>query len=117
MKRKYAIVNDVDQPYRRLVTEIIDGKHFYMTREEEPQLKQYDGMTPERPAFLEDFGFVIKEVEGTNRIRFTKVNPSIVTYKDGKPRQWQGTNEFELPRVALTESQKKKFKIKDDTLE
>ena len=111
MKGKYAIVNDVDKPYRRLVTEVIDGKHFYMARSEEVGLRQYDGMEPTQPTFLEDFGFVMKEIEGTNRIHFNKVGASTASYRDGKPRQWQGEFAFDLPKVTFSDKEKKKFKI------
>lgn len=110
--KKYAIVNDVDCPERRLVTQMVGGKHFYMARHEEGGiLKRFDGMTPTQPTFIEDFGFKTEPVEGSNRIRFTKTKQSTATYRDGSLRRWQGETEFELPEVILSISEKKKFKI------
>ena len=114
MNKKYAIVNDVDKPEPRLVTEVIKGKHYYMMRsaEEETHLKQYDGMTPERPAFLEDFGFDI--VEKKDCVNFSLVRLSIATYKHGGIRVWQDKKKFSLPKVVLTFSKEKGLKQIDN---
>lgn len=100
--KKYAIVNTIDCPQPRLVTQVIDGKHYYMMRsvKGEEYLKQYDGMTPDRPTFLEDFGFKIDE-KGSY-VWFEQTEPSKATYEDGKPREWQDIKLFTLPRVILT---------------
>lgn len=63
---------------------------------------------------MEDFGFIIKEVENSNEVQFIEANKSSATYKNGKPRRWQGESEFTLPKVILTSSEKRKFKIKED---
>lgn len=99
MNKKYAIVNDMDCPKPRLVTQIIDGKCYYMMRAVEDSLKQYDGMQPDRPTFLEDFGFKI--IERQYQVDFIKVRESKATYKDGKIRHWQGELDFSLPKVIL----------------
>jgi hypothetical protein len=101
MIKKYAIVNTVELPCRRLVTESVNGKFYYMARAEEKNLKAYDGMTPINPTFLEDFGFTIQEVPETNLIHFRQTGPSCAKYADGRLRQWQGELDFILPSVIL----------------
>jgi len=49
-------------------------------------------MNPERPQFLEDFGFKITE-EG-DQVFFEKTHESKATYKSGEVRQWQGEHSF-----------------------
>ena len=89
MNKKYAIVNDVDKPERRLVTQVINGKHYYMLRStiKEAHLKKFDGMTSEHPTFLEDLGFEI--IEKKDYVQFSLVRESIATYKNGTRRVWQ----------------------------
>lgn len=99
MSKKYAIVNDIDCPDVRHVTQVIDGKHYYMSRALDENLKQYDGMTPDRPTFLEDFGFKITEREF--QVDFDQVNIGTATYRDGTGRLWQGRSKFSLPKVRL----------------
>lgn len=99
MLKKYAIVNDLDRPESRLVTQIINSKHYYMMRSIEEDMKKYDGMNSIRPAFLEDFGFQI--IERENQVDFKLVNDSRATYKSGEIRFWQGEKEFSLPKVIF----------------
>jgi len=97
--KKYAIVNDVDRPEGKLVTEIVEGKHYYMSRYFDDSKKNYDGMQPRNPTFLEDFGFDIVEKE--YQTEFIQTGESKATYKDGEQRRWQGEKEFVLPKVIL----------------
>lgn len=91
---KYFILNDFDRPYPRLVTQKIKDYYFYMDIE---LLEQYEGLKPRRPVSLEDFGFEIEELE--HQVNFKKVKPSIVTYEDGQPREWDGWETFSLPKI------------------
>ena len=71
-----------------------------MARAMDPHLKAYDGMNPSRPTPIEDFGFDV-EISGVEAV-FSRVRPSIATYEDGKPRQWQDRvypSQFTLPLV------------------
>lgn len=97
--KKYAIVNDVDYPGQNMVTEIIEGKHYYMSRAYDSYKKEYDGMTFKSPTYLEEFGFDIKELE--HQVDFELVRPSKAKYSDGEPRFWQGGQKFSLPKVYL----------------
>lgn len=98
MNGKYAIVNECDKPHRRLVAEKLkDGTFGYLIRHEEPNYKSYNGMNPERPHFLEDFGFTITK-EG-NQVFFEKTHESKATYKIGEVRQWQGEHYFSFKIV------------------
>lgn len=97
---KYAILNEIDRPDRRMVVQIIDGKAYYMSRAEEPGMKAYDGMQPRtNTTSLEDFGFNILEREF--QVDFTKTRDSVARYSDGQVREWQGPVEFSLPKVVL----------------
>lgn len=104
MTKKYAIVNECDKPEPRMVTQVVNGEHYYMMRstKEEAQLKQYDGMNPERPTFLEDFGFEI--IEKRDYVQFSLIKESKATYKNGSLRVWQDSqhrSKFTLPKVVL----------------
>lgn len=100
MSKKYAIVNEIDCPDSRHVTQVIDGKHYYMSRALDEGLKQYDGMTPDRPTFLEDFGFDIAEREFQVDFELNAGNRTSA-YRNGGPRYWQGEKSFSLPKVLI----------------
>jgi len=111
---KYAIVNDIDQPCKRLICELIDGLYYYMGRVQDPSLKRFDGMNPEAPTGLEEFGFIIEETG--DRVQFDLPDIAFVsaTYPDGKSRKWQDSFRlsFSLPRVVLTRTDKRKVKAR-----
>jgi hypothetical protein len=89
MLLKYFIVNDMDRPNKRCVTvKLKEGYFCYLDR----SFKEYDGMNPNKPTPLEEFGFDIKEEDGA--IFFKRVKESTAKYKDGKCRPWQGEDEF-----------------------
>lgn len=97
---RFAIVNTVDGPCRKLVAEWVDRVGYcYMARTEYPYLKKFDGMRPERPTSIEDFGFAVL-IRG-NEATFTLALESVATYEDGLPRQWQRPRStFTLPLVG-----------------
>lgn len=103
---KYAILNTIDRPEKRLVVEIIGNKAYYMSRGYLPSMKQYDGMTV-RPMTtdLTDFGFKITEREYQVDFTLSLDHVSTAKYEDGKQRKWQGQSEFSLPKVMLEESE------------
>jgi len=89
---QFFIVNDCDRPSPRHVT-YADGDYlFYLHRSLENfgKMTKRHGSTP-----LEDFGIEAEEIEGG--ILFNKVRPSVATYPDGRPRDWQGAERFILP--------------------
>jgi hypothetical protein len=98
---RFAIVNTADAPQRRMVCEWIpDIGYCYMMRQQEPHLKDFDGMRPARPTPIESFGFAV-EIAGDEAI-FTRTNDSSATYEDGKLRPWQDRywkSQFSLPLV------------------
>lgn len=97
--KKYAIVNDIDYPRPDLVTEVIRGRHYYMSRYNNKDKRNYDGMVPAQPTFLEVFGFKI--IEREFQVDFELVSNSLATYNDGSSRKWQGAKKFSLPKVNL----------------
>ena len=101
--RRFVIVNTCDSPSRRNVAELVEGVGYcYMAREQEPYLKQFDGMNPSRPTPITDFGFTVDQI-ADGQVYFRRVSKSMATYEDGKPRMWQDVrhNEsFNLPLVV-----------------
>lgn len=83
---QYAIINDVDRPYERLVVQLKDdGKYYYM----HPDLKDHGSMSPrDTTTNLTDFGIDI--IEKGNKVKFIKTLSSIARYSDGRTRNWQG---------------------------
>ncbi len=84
---RFAIINTFDAPCLKMVCELVGGKYYYMARAYDPRLKSFDGMLPDRPTSMEDFGFDVLVVRA--EAYFSKVRPSTATYEDGKPRVWQ----------------------------
>lgn len=104
-KPKYAIINTTDAPCFYHVAELVDGKYYYMARKDRPHLRQFDGMTPERPTSMGEFGFAV--LHRTGRVYFRKIADSIATYEDGVPRRWPGTDEtFDWPSVVVRRKRK-----------
>jgi hypothetical protein len=102
---RFAIINTTDAPCRLMVCEWVTGYGYcYMARsiEKHGHLKDYDGMRPSlETTSMEDFGFAVNV--GEKSVVFTRVKPSMATYSDGMPRDWQDRiwNEtFELPLVT-----------------
>jgi hypothetical protein len=104
---KYAIFDDWDSPTRGCVTELIEGKYFYMIKTGRGKQK---GLDPKGsgcgPTDIKLFGFATNET--THSVRFERVYESSATYSDGKPRRWQDRTfgaeigqSFELPRVRV----------------
>lgn len=94
---KYAILNEFDKPCPRLVAQLVNGKYYYLSRLEEPHMKGYDGMIPERPTDIQDFGFSILERGGI--VHFTKTQDSVAFYKAPHPpeaefRKWQDPSTY-----------------------
>ena len=99
MNCRYVIVSDYDNPSAPLVAQYVDGIGYcYMGREIKPELRRFDGMTPSRPTNITDFGFAFREIDGI--AYFEKLAPSCATYRDGKPRRWQGEESFRWPLVV-----------------
>lgn len=97
MKKEFYIVNDIDKPCPRLVAQVIDLKNNmeYL----HPELNHWDKGDQPFPLSkfstnLKDFGLDIV-VSGTTAV-FKQIRESVATYKDGRPRQWQGDTEFTL---------------------
>lgn len=94
MENTFFILNDVERPYKRLVTQKIGDNYYYIDKK---LRKLYKDLNPKRPTPLELFGFEIKVKNG--KAYFKKIGPSYATYDDGRPRPWQGELEFTLPIV------------------
>lgn len=99
MTHKYFILNDIDRPYPRLVAQKIGDRLYYMNKELFPLYKQ--GFEGKEATPVEYFGFKITEVG--NRVHFTKTQPSLATYRDKRPREWQGPTEFILEKLSTKE--------------
>lgn len=99
---RFAIVNDCDRPYSRLVAEFIPerGGYCYLAQgnANDKRLKVHDGMLPYFPTAIEDFGIEVDD-SFPNHYVFKVVRDSTATYRDGLLRQWQGEDTFILPRI------------------
>ena len=87
MKPKYAIVNETDQPCAKHICQLVNGKYYYMARKAYPELKRFDGMRPDRPTSMQEFGFAV--LERGNTVTFVRVASSVAKYHDGETRKWQ----------------------------
>lgn len=91
MKLKFYIVNEFDRPSARHITiKGKDGKFYYI----HPDLRHWNEMVPTNPTPLEDFGIAMDMLMGNDHIHGKQGSPSVATYEDGRPRQWQDSEEF-----------------------
>lgn len=95
---KYFIINTVDRPYERLITEKKEDGKFYYVSEELADRYAEGFIGSDSTTDLETFGFMIEEDEG--EIRFRQVKNSEAMYSDGEPRSWQGAREFTIKKVV-----------------
>ena len=88
----FFIVNYVDRPdEERIAGKGQDGKFYYI----HPSLrdvKLYHGMIPTDPTPLEDFG--ISWIVGDGKFVGLQLDECRATYRDGRPRRWQGVERF-----------------------
>jgi hypothetical protein len=86
---KFYIVNEFDRPSEKLIAEKReDGKFYYI----HPDLKSWPGMSPTDPTPLSAFGVVFTITNG--EICGDACRETSATYKDGRPRKWQGSPDF-----------------------
>lgn len=88
------ILDDHDQPCAKLLVHRMSDGTFRYCHPQMRNVKQYHGMTPTSPTPIQDFGVYIKYEKGT--IYGELQQPSIATYRDGKPRRWQGEQSFQF---------------------
>lgn len=91
------IVNEIDRPDERHVVQRIGPnqyKYIHPDLENWRMMERDDGATS-----LADFGieWVFFERNGVTHISCWVRTFSKATYKDGKPRHWQGSERFYLP--------------------
>lgn len=91
---EFYIVNDFDRPDERYIAQRRENGKFYYVHPSLIGDKRYHGMTPDRPTPIEDFGIVVEIGGGFFRGRV--INSSGATYRDGRPRQWQGEKQFKF---------------------
>ncbi len=95
---EFYIINHTDKPCGRLVTQLVNGKLWYMNPE---LIKSYPAMNlNDESTSLEDFGFEFRHLG--KYVQFIKNGKTVATYKDGKPRSWQGETEFIQPYITKT---------------
>ena len=83
------IVNDFDRPdHRHLTIRNEDGLLYYI----HPELEKWKGMSVTTATPLEAFG-IMHTIEG-DLITGELLHPSVATYRDGRPRKWQGPIKF-----------------------
>ena len=92
---KLFIVNDFDRPDERHIAEQRPDGKFYYVHPDLRDIKDYWGMTPDRPTPLEDFG--IRTISRLGVLTGALTDRSIATYRDGRPRKWQGSSPFSFP--------------------
>lgn len=105
---KYVIINTFDQPCRRMICELVDGKYHYMAAAlpGNEHLKGYAMDKQSMTTAIEDFGFNV--VESKSETTFCRVRESNAKYEGGEPRNWQDHtwgweigDQFSLPRVVV----------------
>lgn len=87
------IIDDWDRPHEITIARKSkkNGK-FYYIHHSLRNVKQHHGMTPDRPTKLEAFG--IDWTISNGILTGNLVNTSTATYRDGRPRKWQGLESF-----------------------
>ena len=108
MKARFVIINTTDAPEPNNVAEWIEGIGYcYMVRKGKGHRhkKGFDGMQPNRETTPVDaFGIAVCVRE--NDAVFSTVVLSAAIYLDGKPRRWQGLDDFCL--LLVTDAKKRK---------
>lgn len=94
MKNLY-IANAFDKPCHKLIAKLEGGFLHYI----HPSLKDYGPVfyAEDQAELVEDFGIKIETEtlsSGQIILRGEKVKDSVVTYSDGKIREWQGSSSF-----------------------
>lgn len=102
----HIIVNEADRPCTRLVacvdyvsTEVLVC-HYMSKNAMATQMVVH----PSRATLLEHFGVKVEFTNDLVRFRTIKTGPSLATYEDGRPREWQqssGDDLWEELRVRL----------------
>ena len=83
------IVNDFDRPNPQHITiRMADGLLHYI----HPELEKWKGMDVTTAVPLKDFGITCNEELGI--LHGMRTHDSTATYRDGRPRQWQGPERF-----------------------
>lgn len=89
-----VILNEVEQPYGRLVCVVVDDdgeQYHFQYLNADPMLDSYNKPPMknrlERATKIEDFGVVIRAANGEYWCE--QRSESKATYSDGKPRKWQ----------------------------
>lgn len=104
----YVIMNDADKPCTRLiaqVAELPEGKDFLRARyicERTNMREPYGRLSG--ATLVSDFG-VEMTFEG-DTVTTEQVRPSVATYRDGRPREWQPHGEN--PTQQLFKAKKRK---------
>jgi hypothetical protein len=88
----FYIVNLFDRPDERHITEKRQDGLFYYIHPSLRDEKRYWKMNPLNPTPVGDFGISITIENGM--IRGSLTSPSVAKYGDGRPRKWQGADDF-----------------------
>lgn len=103
----FFIVNDHDRPSEHHLAERrADGK-FYYVHPDLWDVKAFHGMTPTSPTPVKEFGITVEIRHGL--LRGDNEFDSRATYRDGRPRRWQGARRFSFsfPNAELTHPESK----------
>lgn len=87
----FYIVNSFDRPYERLVTQLRDGKLYYIHAELR-DVKHYKGMDAGGATRVANFGIVLRQT--TEGLHGSLEFPTTAKYRNGDPRQWQGQKQW-----------------------
>lgn len=92
LAKQFFIVNEFDKPSEQNIAQISNGLLFYV----EPRLNKLrmDGMLTTESTPLEDFGLELSLENGW--LQGIAIRQSEATYRDGKPRRWQGSSNFRI---------------------
>lgn len=88
----YYIVNCVDRPCERHIAEMRADGLLYYIHPDLANAEHYAGMGNRGATPLGEFGVTFQITGG--KFIGEKVTESTATYPDGKPRDWQGMNQF-----------------------
>ena len=93
----YYIVNDCDRPHESMIAEMVRGGLWYLDPDKR---NKYPAMSLREATPVSSFGVILEEKDGV--LRGGLLLDSVATYRDGRPRRWQGSERFEIKLTRAT---------------
>ena len=92
MKTEFYILNDHDRPSAEMIVYKKRNGRYRYAHPKLRNIKDYANMTATNPTPVSYFGICI-EIQG-DTVTGMLTGGSIATYRDGRPRRWQGYGSF-----------------------